>query len=67
MLALEHLLPAQGIQPQFEGAMATIKTKFQRVELEMELRTLQAISIGEMTTKQKDRLRELLSKLQSLS
>mgnify|MGYP006098388293 CR=1 FL=1 len=35
--------------------------------LEMELRKLQAISIGEMTTKQKDRLRELLSKLQSLS
>jgi DNA primase len=67
MLALEHLLPAHGIQPQFEGAMATIKTKFQRVELEMELRKLQAISIGEMTTKQKDRLRELLSKLQSLS
>jgi DNA primase len=67
MLALEHLLPAHGIQPQFEGAMATIKTKFQRAELETELRSIQAISIGEMTTKQKDRLRELLSKLQSLS
>ncbi|MFQ3325269.1 MAG: DNA primase [Pseudomonadales bacterium] len=67
MLALEHLLPAHGIQPQFEGAMATIKTKSQRAELETELRSLQAISIGEMTTKQKDRLRELLSKLQSLS
>lgn len=67
MLALEHLLPAQGIKPQFEGAMATIKTKFQRTELETELRLLQAVSIGEMTVEQKDRLRELLSKLQSLS
>ena len=67
MLALEHLLPAQGIKPQFEGAMATIKTKFQRSELETELRLLQAVSIGEMTVEQKDRLRELLSKLQSLS
>ncbi|MFB1037134.1 MAG: hypothetical protein QMC38_17540, partial [Sinobacterium sp.] len=67
MLALEHLLPAHGIKPQFEGAMRTIKTKFQRSELETELRLLQAVSISEMTIEQKDRLRQLLSKLQSLS
>jgi DNA primase len=67
MLALEHLLPAQGIQPQFEGAMATIKTKFQRLELETELHLLQSVSISEMNTEQKNRLRELLAKLQSLS
>jgi DNA primase len=67
MLALEHLLPAHGIKPQFEGAMTTIKTKFQRSELETELRLLQAVSISEMTIEQKDRLRQLLSKLQSLS
>jgi hypothetical protein len=67
MLALEHLLPAQGIKPQFEGAMATIKSKFQRLELESELRLLQSVSISQMTSEQKNRLRELLSKLQSLS
>jgi hypothetical protein len=60
-------LPAQGIQPQFEGAMAAIKTKFQRLELETELHLLQSVSISEMNTEQKNRLRELLAKLQSLS
>ena len=67
MLALDHILPAQGIQAQFKDAMVTLHKQFDRTTLESELREIQSIALTAMEPFQKDRIREILFKLQSLS